>query len=124
MVLRADFEGNLDDFRADPLLFEQELDCRPEVARAIGAAAGTNAGRRYWRSAHGHRYALELGDLGRGMPSTATVYGVWARWNPRPPESEIDLDLLDFSIWLAEVSPGIDPEDVRRVAARAGTSHA
>jgi haloalkane dehalogenase len=124
MVLRADFEGNLDDFRADPLLFEQELDCRPEVARAIGAAAGTNAGRRYWRSAHGHRYALELGDLGRGMPSTATVYGVWGRWNPRPPESEIDLDLLDFSIWLAEVSPGIDPEDVRRVAARAGTSHA
>ena len=80
-------DGNLTDFRADPLLFEQELDVRPDVARAIGAAAGANAGRRYWRSAHGHAYALELGDLGRGMPSTATVFGLWPRWEPRPPEA-------------------------------------
>lgn len=120
--LRAAFDGNPDDFRFDPLLFEQELDVRPDVARAIGVAVGSNAGRRYWRSAHGHAYALELGDLGRGMPSTATVFGLWRRWEPRPPEREIDLDLLDFSIWLAEISPGIDPEDVRRVAARAGVS--
>ena len=108
-VLEAESDGNLADFRADPLLFEQELDARPEVARAIGAAVGTNAGRRYWRSAHGHAYALELGDLGRGMPSTATVFGMWPRWQPRPPEAEIDLDLLDFSLWVAEISPGIDP---------------
>ncbi|MGE3076515.1 MAG: alpha/beta fold hydrolase [Dehalococcoidia bacterium] len=121
-ALANEFDGDLSDVRADPLLFEQELDVRPEVARAIGTAAGTNTGRRYWRSAHGHQYALELGDQGRGMPSTATVFGLWPRWEPRPPEREIDLDLLDFSIWLAEVSPGIDPEDVRRVAARAGVA--
>ncbi|MGE0602101.1 MAG: alpha/beta fold hydrolase [Dehalococcoidia bacterium] len=119
-ALSDQFDGDLADVRADPLLSEQELDVRPEVARAIGAAFGANAGRRYWRSAHGHQYALELGDLGRGLPSTATVFGLWPRWEPRPPEREIDLDLLDFSTWLAEVSPGIDPEDVRRVAARAG----
>jgi len=119
LELRDAFDAVEADIRADPLLFEQELDCRPEVARAIEAAAGTRAGRRYWRSALGHQYALELGDLGRGMPSTATVFGLWERWQPRPPETEIDLDLLDFSIWIAEISPGIDPEDVRRVASRA-----
>lgn len=119
LALRDTFDGVEADVRADPLLFEQELDCRPEVARAIEAAAGIRAGRRYWRSAHGHQYVLELGDLGRGMPSTATVFGLFPRWEPRPPEAEIDGDLLDFSIWVAEVSPGIDPEDVRRVASRA-----
>ena len=111
---------DLSEYRADPLLVEQELDVRPEVARAVAAAAGITAGRRYWRSAHGHHYALELADLGKGHPSAATVYGLWSRWEPRPPEPQIDLDLLDFCLWVAELSPGIDPDDVRRVAARAG----
>jgi pimeloyl-ACP methyl ester carboxylesterase len=104
--------------RADPLLFEQELDVRPEVAEAIEAATGIRSGRRYWTSAHGHRYALELADLGRGRPSMATVFGLWDRWEPRPQEDEIDQDLLDLSLWIASISPGIDPEDVRRVAGR------
>lgn len=106
-------------FRADPLLVEQELDVRPEVAQAIEAATGIRAGRRYWRSAHGHWYALELADRGQGRPSAATVFGLWPRWEPRPPEREIDLDLLDFCTWVAEISPGIDSDDVRRVASRA-----
>jgi haloalkane dehalogenase len=106
--------------RADPLLIEQELDVRPEVAEALEAAAGRRAGRVYWRSAHGHLFALELGDLGRGRPSLATVFGLWERWEPRPAETEIDADLLDFCLWVADISPGIDPADVARVAERAG----
>ena len=51
--------------RADPLLWEQELDVRPDVAEAIERATGTRAGRVYWRSTHDHLYALELADLGR-----------------------------------------------------------
>lgn len=106
--------------RADPLLCEQELDARPEVAESIERAAGKRAGCVYWRSAHGHLYALELGDLGRGRPSTATVYGFWQRYEPRPPENEIDADLLDFCLWIAEVSEGLDPAMVRKVARHAG----
>lgn len=120
LALESEPAVDSDAVRPDPLLVEQELDVRPEVAEAIERAVGLRAGRRYWTSAHGHRYALELGDLGRGRPSTATVFGLWPRWEPRPPEPEIDQDLLDFSLWLASVSPGIDPEDVRRVAARSG----
>jgi len=107
-------------YRADPLLVEQELDCRPEVASALEAAAGTRSGRREWRSRRGHSYALELGDLGRGRPSEATVYGLWERWEPRPPDSEIDADLLDFCLWMAEIAPGIEASDVSRVASFAG----
>lgn len=106
--------------RADPLLWEQELDVRPAVAEAIERAAGVRAGRAYWRSAHDHLYALELADLGRGRPSMATVFGHWDRYEPRPPEHEIDADLLDFSLWVAAIAPGIEPEDVRRVAGFAG----
>jgi hypothetical protein len=86
-------------FRPDPLLQEQELDVRPEVALALERAAGIRAGTRQWRSRHGHRYVLELGDVGRGRPSMATLYGLWDRWEPRPPDSEIDADLLDFCLW-------------------------
>lgn len=106
--------------RADPLLVEQELDVRPDFAEALERATGMRAGRVHWRSAHGHLYALELGDIGRGRPSTATVYGLWERREPRPPENEIDQDLLDFCLWLAEIAPDIDPADVARVAARTG----
>ena len=110
--------------RADPLLVEDALDVRPEVAEALAAAVGTAAGRRYWQSAFGHWYALELGDLGRGRSSMAMVYGLWPRWEPRPPEAEIDSDLLDFCLWMADVSPGIERSDVERVAARAGVVRA
>ncbi len=50
--------------RPDPLLWEQELDVRPDVAEAVERAAGIRAGRVYWRSKYGHLYALELADLG------------------------------------------------------------
>ena len=106
--------------RADPLLVEQELDVRPAVAEALERAVGLRAGRVYWRSDHDHLYALELGDLGRGRPSLATVYGCWDRYEPRPPEHEIDADLLTLLRWVAAISGSIDPADVTRVAERAG----
>jgi len=106
--------------RADPLLQEQELDVRPEVAEAVERATGIRAGRAYWRSEHDHLYALELGDLGRGRPSTATVFGHWDRYEPRPPEHEIDADLLAFSLWLAGIAPNLNPADVAQVAGFAG----
>ena len=104
--------------RADPLLWEQELDVRPEVAESLERALGFRAGRAYWRSDRGHLYALELADLGRGRPSMAIVYGFWNRWQPRPPEREIDLDLVDLCLWIAEVCDGLDPEHLKRVLAR------
>jgi len=106
--------------RADPLLWEQELDARPEVAESIERAVGLRAGRVYWRSQHGHLYSLDLADLGRGRPSMAMVYGHWDRYEPRPPEPEIDADLLDFCLWVAEVSEGLDPANVAKVAQFAG----
>ena len=109
-------EEELSCLRADPLLVEQELDFRPEVAEALEKATGTRAGRVYWCSEHDHLYALELGDLGRGQPSLATVYGFWDRYEPRPPEHEIDSDLLDFSVWVAGITDGMDPADIRLVA--------
>jgi haloalkane dehalogenase len=102
--------------RADPLLQEQELDVRPQVAEDIERALGFRAGRAYWRSDHDHLYAIELGDLGRGRPSTATVYGFWDRYEPRPPEHEIDADLLAFLIWFASQTRSLDPADVQLVA--------
>ena len=113
-------EGELAGLRADPLLWEQELDARPEIAEAIERAAGIRAGRVYWRSRHDHLYALELADLGRGRPSMATVYGHWDRYEPRPPEHEIDADLLTFSMWIAEIAPGLNPPDIAKVAMFAG----
>jgi hypothetical protein len=104
--------------RADPLLWEQELDVRPEVAESLERTLGFRAGRAYWQSAHGHLYALELADLGRGRPSMAIVYGFWNRWQPRPPQREIDLDLVDLCLWIAEVCDGLDPEYLKRVLAR------
>ncbi|MEO8025554.1 MAG: haloalkane dehalogenase [Bryobacteraceae bacterium] len=104
--------------RPDPLLVEQELDMRPEFAERL-AAATVGAGRVYWRSRHDHLYALELGDFGRGRPSAASVYGHWDRFEPRPPEHEIDADLLDFCLWLAETG-GLNPSDVAKVAQFAG----
>ena len=98
--------------RADPLVFEQELDVGPEVARSLERELGFRAGRKYWRSSHGHLYAVELGDFGRGMPSIAVVYGFWDRFEPRPPEKEIDEDLKDFCLWIAEVCDELDRADI------------
>jgi len=106
--------------RADPLLWEQELDARPEVAESIERATGKRAGKVFWRSANNHLYALELADLGRGHPSMAMVYGYWNRYEPRPAEDQIDVDLIDFCLWVAEVSDGLDPEHVARVLTFAG----
>ena len=69
---------------------------------------------------HDHLYGLELADLGRGRPSMATVYGYWDRYEPRPPEHEIDSDLLAFSLWVAEIAESLDPADIARVAQFAG----
>jgi hypothetical protein len=101
--------------RADPLLWEQELDGRREMAEDIERAVGIRAGRVYWRSARNHLYALELADLGRGCPSMAIVHGFWDRYEPRPPDQEIEKDLFDFIMWVAQVCRSIDPADVRRV---------
>ena len=107
----------LSKLRADPLIFEQELDVRPLVAESLERAVGFRAGRKYWRSAHGHLYALELGDLGRGRPSVAFIYGFWDRFEPRPPESQIDDDLKDFALWMASVCDGLDPPDIESTIA-------
>ncbi|MDP2920172.1 MAG: haloalkane dehalogenase [Dehalococcoidia bacterium] len=103
--------------RADPLLLEQELDVRPEVAEDIEKVLGFRAGRAYWRSEHDYLYAIELADLGRGRPSMATVYGCWDRYEPRPPDHEIDADLLQFLKWLAGQTRSIAPADIEMVVA-------
>lgn len=105
----------LSHLRADPLLWEQELDARPEVAESIERALGFRSGRAHWRSAHDHLYAMELADAGRGRPSMALVYGLWDRYEPRPPEHEIDSDLIEFCRWVAEVGEGLDPVNFSRV---------
>ncbi len=101
--------------RADPLLWEQELDVFPEVAEAIEQATGIRAGRVYWQSEHNHLYALELADFGRRHPSMAIVYGFWDRYEPRPPEDEIDADLFRLMLWVAEITKSLDPRDIEKV---------
>jgi haloalkane dehalogenase len=108
--------------RPDPLLWEQEIDVRPDVAEAIEQAAGCRAGSVYWRSAHDHLYSLELMDAGRGRPSMARVFGYWDRYEPRPIEHEIDADMMEFLIWVAQTAPGIDSTDVLKVAQFAGVN--
>lgn len=109
--------GELDHLRPDPLVFEQELDFLPSAAESLEQAVGGRSGRFYWRSDHDHLYCVELGDLGRGRPSTATVFGHWDRYEPRPPEHEIDRDLMAFNLWFAAIA-NLDPEAVAKVAAR------
>jgi haloalkane dehalogenase len=108
--------NELVNLRADPLLCEQELDVWPAVAEAVEKAAGKRSGRVFWRSDHEYLYALELGDLGKGRPSTATVYGFWDRYEPRPPEHQIDADLVDFLTWFAGIGGPIGPDDVLKTA--------
>jgi hypothetical protein len=100
--------------RADPILFEQELDVRPEVAESLERALGFRAGRRYWTADSGTLYAIDLGDFGRGRPSMAIVSAFWPRYEPRPlDDAAIDADLEPFLLWVAEVCDGLDPEDLR-----------
>ena len=105
-------DSDLAELRADPLIFEQELDVRPEVAEALERELGFRAGRKYWRGTSGHLYAVELGDFGRGRPSMAILYGFWPRYEPRPLDDEaIDRDLTIFLLWMAETCDGLDRAD-------------
>ena len=114
-------DAELAGLRADPLIFEQELDVRPEVAASLEKALGFRAGRAYWRSAKGFLYAIELGDFGRGRPSMAIVYGFWPRYEPRPlDDAAIDEELAPFIIGVAEVGEGLDPADVQWTLDRSG----
>jgi hypothetical protein len=112
-------DAELAGLRADPLIFEQELDVRPEVAASLERALGFRAGRAYWRSAKGHLFAIDLGDFGRGRPSMAIVSAFWPRYEPRPLDDEaIDDELEPFLVWVAEVCEGLDPEDLKWTLAR------
>jgi len=118
-------EAELAELRPDPLIFEQELDVRPEVAASLERALGFRAGRAYWRSRKGHLFAVELGDFGRGRPSMAIVYGFWPRYEPRPlDDAAIDAELEAFLIWMAGVCDGLDPEDVAWTLARSPRARA
>jgi len=118
-------DAELAALRADPLIFEQELDARPEVAASLERALGFRAGRAYWRSEAGHLYALELGDFGRGRPSMAIVYGFWPRYEPRPLDDEaIDEELKPLLLWIATVCDGLDPQDVQWTLDRIATGRA
>lgn len=114
MKFVAPTDEELAGLRADPIIFEQELDVRPEVAASLETALGFRAGRAYWRSPGGHLFSIELGDFGRGRPSMAIISALWPRYEPRPLEDEgIDDELEPFLFWMAEVCEGLDPEDVR-----------
>ncbi len=114
MIFSTPTAEELSFLRPDPLLVEQELDVRPEFAERL-AQATVSKGRVYWRSKHDHLYALEMGDFGHGRPSVANVFGHWDRFEPRPPEHEMDADLLDFCLWAAEAG-GLNPADIAKVA--------
>ena len=98
--------------RADPLVFEQELDVRPNVAESLERAVGFRAGRIYWESSNHNLYALELGDLGRGRPSLAFIHGFWKRFEPRPADERIDEDLKEFALWMAGACDDLSEADV------------
>jgi hypothetical protein len=108
------------DLRADPILFEQELDARPSVAETIERALGCRAGRRYWRSEAGHLYAIDLADLGRGRPSMAFVYAFFPRFEPRSlTDDQIDGDLAEMCLWIAEICDELKVSDMEQVLALA-----
>lgn len=50
----------------------------------------------------------------------AMLYGHWDRYEPRPPEHEIDADLMKFCLWVAQIAPSLNPVDISKVAQFAG----
>lgn len=104
------------ELRTDPILFEQTLDAKVSVANALEKALGYRAGRSYWRAQSGHLYAIELGDFGRGHPSMALVYGFWPAFEPRPlSNEEIDEDLTEICLWVADICDDMDPDTMSTV---------
>ena len=102
--------------RPDPILWEQELNTWPAVADDIMRLTGIKAGKVYWRSEHDYLYALQLADTGAEHPTMAKVFGHWDRYEPRPPEHEINQDVLELLIWIAENSDSIETEPLRKLA--------
>jgi len=109
-------DEELSQLRPDPILWEQELATWPSVAGDIMRLTGKKAGRVYWRSAHDYLYALELADTGADVPTMAKLFGHWDRYEPRPPEHEINRDILDLLLWIAERSDAIEAEPLRKLA--------
>ncbi len=101
--------------RAVPLLWENELNLRPDVAEALEKIAGMPAGCVHWRSDNDHLYALELTGYGYEHPSMATVYGLWGHDEPRPPENETQDDLLNFVLRVSCIIENIDPSNVKEM---------
>ena len=56
---------------------------------------------------------------GAGVRRWRWCCGFWDRWEPRPPEHEIDADLFALCTWLARIG-GLNPADVQKVAQYAG----
>ncbi len=95
--------------RPDPLLWGQELDV-PSMWQKPWKGLGL-PGLAYWRLRPRSSSQPGLADHGRQRPSMAMVYGHWDRYEPRPPEHEIDADLFAFSLWVAGRWLGLDPAD-------------
>jgi hypothetical protein len=45
---------------------------------------------------------------------------MWVRYEPRPSDDQIDADLIEFCLWFAEITPGLEPEHLARVLTFAG----
>lgn len=101
--------------QAVPLLRENKLDLRPDIAEALEKVAGVPAGWVCWRSDNDHLYALELTSHGYGHPSMAVVYGLWAHDESPPPENETYDDLLNFVLRLACIVENIDTSNVKEM---------
>ncbi len=108
--------------RADPLLWEQELDVRPEVAVDLERAVGRRAGEVFWRSAsrpsllaRARRSRPRPPEHGEGErlvgPLRAAAAGARDRRRSRRP----------VPLGGRRRASSLDPEDVRRVFQFAGT---
>ncbi len=100
---------------AVPLLTENKLDLRPDIAGALEKIAGIPAGWVCWRSDHDHLYALELTSHGDSHPSMAVVYGLWGHDESPPPENETYDDLLNFVLRIACIVEKIDPYNIKEM---------
>jgi len=106
----------LAELRADPLLFEQPLDPKLNVAQALEKSLGFRVDRRYWRAQSGHMYGIDLRDFGRGHPSMAMVYAFWPAFETRPlSDEDVDEDLAEKCMSVAEICDDMEPEIVSTV---------